>query len=790
MIRYSLCLLLIFLVGACGSAEERKASYIEKAQAFLAEGNFPKARVSLRNAIKIDPKDTYAYLLSARVAEKEQEWQQAFGNYLKVIDLDPRHREALTRLARFYLAIQQKEKVSEIAETLLLQDPQDLLGKTLNASVLFLDGDKKQSLATARQIVAQQPTDADTLILLAAVFSANQEFETAHSLLQAGLAVQPNDVDLLNNVATTYLGMGKYEEAEAVLRNVMEVEPHVFAHREKLAQLFIHLKKPDQALAVIRKGVDLDPDNEDRWKQFVAYSESSLRIPILLEALEKLPHSTSLRFLLGQYYERAGKGEKARATYEAIVAEEETSDSGLKAEVQLARMDFSGKQQELANSRLEKVLHESPRQPDALLLKGEIALGQREGKEAVQAFRTVLKDNPNLSTVQSLLGQGHLLSGEFELAHESFEKAIGLNPRQLDAGMALARLSAQSGELQKAQDYLESILKETPENLETLGFLFKVHVAQKQWHKAEQILTRLREAHGSPYAIDVAEGLLAQARQQWDRSIQAFERALKAKPDELTPLAAIVKQELHRKRVTHVQRYLEKLLDQRPDHPFASGLLGIVLAQQKDLAAALSAYQTQTKSNPSWIEPWKDWATLAWSQGQKTEAISILKMGLSHNPKALALSVLLASLYQENGQIDLAIAQYESILVTDPKAIAPANNLAYLLTENKGDPKSLERALTLTKGFESQAPNPLLLDTLAWVHYKLGNHTEAVSLLRNAVGQAPQHPLLNYHYGVVALETGDSRTAKKHITLALQSGAAFEHANEARDLLASLNNPS
>ena len=787
------CCLLVFLalvVSACGSAEERKASYIAKAEAFLKDGNLPKARVALRNAVKIDPKDAKAHLLLARIAEKEQEWQKAFGYYLRIIDLEPTHRGALTRLARFYLASQQKEKVFKIAETLLAQDSKDSLGKTLKASVFFLEGNKKESLAKAQEIAAQKPTAPDTLILLAAVFSANKDFQTAHSLLQSGLAAQPDDVDLLNNVATTYFGMGKAEEAEGVLRKIVDVEPRVFTHREKLAQLYLHLKKPEKARAVLREAVDLEPDNEDRWKRLVVYSESAKREQILLEALEKLPHSMSLRFLLGQHYEQTQEGKKARAIYEGIVAEEDTSDPGLKAEVQLARMDFSQQKQELANSRLEKVLQESPRQPDALLLKGKVALGHREGKEAVQAFRTVLKDDPNQSSVQSLLGQGHALSGDFELARESFEKAVALNSRQFDASMALARLSVNDRDFPKAQGYLEDILKVVPAHLETLGFLFKVYVAQKQWGQSEKVLTRLREAGGSPYAIDLADGLLAQARQQWDRSTQAFQRALQAKPDELAPLAAIVKQAFYRKRPADAQQYLKKILDERPDHPFASGLLGAVLVQRKNYDAALLAYKKQTEVNPAWVGPWKDWATLTWAQGQKLAAIDILKRGFSKNPNAFALSTSLAGLYQANQQIDLAIAQYEAILEKNPKALAAANNLAYLLTDKKGDSKSLERALALSKGFETQEPNPLLLDTLAWVHYKMGNNNEALSLLRKAVSKASKHPLLQYHYGLVALKAGDERTAKKHIELAVQSGSTFEYIGEAREILAGLNKPS
>ena len=57
---------------ACGGPEERKATYRARAQEYLEVGNYPKARVALRNVLKIDPKDADAYFLFAQVEEKEK----------------------------------------------------------------------------------------------------------------------------------------------------------------------------------------------------------------------------------------------------------------------------------------------------------------------------------------------------------------------------------------------------------------------------------------------------------------------------------------------------------------------------------------------------------------------------------------------------------------------------------------------------------------------------------------------------------------------------------------------
>ena len=58
---------ILILITACGGPEDRKAKYRLKAQEYMQAGNFPKARVALRNVLKIDPKDSEAYFLYAEV---------------------------------------------------------------------------------------------------------------------------------------------------------------------------------------------------------------------------------------------------------------------------------------------------------------------------------------------------------------------------------------------------------------------------------------------------------------------------------------------------------------------------------------------------------------------------------------------------------------------------------------------------------------------------------------------------------------------------------------------------
>jgi len=65
-------LLAVMTLAACGGPEAKKAKYFARAHEYMEAANYPKARVALRNVLKIDPKEGEAYYLFAQVEEKEK----------------------------------------------------------------------------------------------------------------------------------------------------------------------------------------------------------------------------------------------------------------------------------------------------------------------------------------------------------------------------------------------------------------------------------------------------------------------------------------------------------------------------------------------------------------------------------------------------------------------------------------------------------------------------------------------------------------------------------------------
>jgi len=775
------------LLVACGGPEERKAQYRERAQEYLEAGNYPKARVALRNVLKIDPKDADAYFLFAQVEEKEKNWRNAVGLYQKLVELVPDHTAGLITLAKYYLEARLTEHVVSTADKVLAKEPQHPQAKALKIAVLAVEGKLPDAMTKAEALRSQFPTEPDVAVLLATLYAQQQRNREAVATLQRALDAHPKDMDLLNNLNTILVQAKDVAGAETVARRMIEVEPMLFDHRLRLARFFDAQGAHEKAEGILREAIALDPNAEEPRLLLADFLSARKGIPAaeqaLLEAATQLPHSTKIQFGLGALYLKSGQDTKAREQYAALVKDYKKKPAGFEAKIKLAEMDFTSGKQAEAEGQLQEVLKENPRSSDGLILSGRMALARRNGKDAVQPFRTVLHDQPELATVHFLLGQAYLLTGENNLAKESFERAVALYPGQVDARRSLAALESQSGRHQQARARLDDLLKQRPDDLAALNMLMMVDLVTKNWVEAEGTLERLRTVAKDSAVAIMAEGRLRQAQGQFDKASAAYERATALDPNDPEPLLSLVKLEVAQNHTDRAKTRLEALLTARPDHLFGHGILGEVLTLSGHPQEADSQFREASRVNPKWITPWLDWGGLWLAQKQPDQAVQVIQAGLKANPDSEELHMLLASAYSTQNQIDHAITAYEGALRLNPRNVLVANNLAVLLVDYKGDPQSLQKAFALSRDFEKDAPHPLFLDTLGWVRFKMGQQEEALRLMKNAVAKSPEFPTLNYHLGMAYHQSGKMAEARAHLSRALKSVEAFEGRQEAERIL-------
>jgi tetratricopeptide (TPR) repeat protein len=154
---------------------------------------------------------------------------------------------------------------------------------------------------------------------------------------------------------------------------------------------------------------------------------------------------------------------------------------------------------------------------------------------------------------------------------------------------------------------------------------------------------------------------------------------------------------------------------------------------------------------------------------QWSEAYAVLAAANQRFPNDPDLLYEQAMMAEKAGQLEAMEAQLRRVMALKPEHAHAYNALGYSLAERNlrlTEAKALiERALQLTPG------DPFITDSLGWVEFRLGNHEEALRLLRQAYKARPDAEI-GAHLGEVLWAMGQRDEARRIWAEAGQRDAA------------------
>ena len=784
---YLLIALMLALSG-CGGKEERKAEHMAKGKAYLEQADYEKARIEFKNVLQIDPKNADAYYMSGLLEEKQQQWQRAFGNYMKALELNPQHLEAKAKVGKFYLLSGDTVKAEKMITEILAKKPGDPAAHTLKAALMARKGDMAGAIQEASQVIAADPTQTDAVSLIAALYSKQGDNAKAQDALENGIKANPKNVSLRMDLVSNFLKQNELAKAEQQMVEIITLDPKKLEYRINLATFYARSNQLDKAEKTLRELIQVDPKNEEGYlllTEFLATKKSAEQAEKeLLANIQAMPKAYKLRFGLAKLYQATNNPDKMRQTYQEIIDLDKTGPEGLKARNELASLDIQTGKPEEAGKLVAEVLKENPKDNQALLFRGQMSLAKGDANSAISDFRSVLKDQPDSVPVISLLVRAHTENKEPQLAKSVLSDAIAKYPENSNVRMAMADYLAATQDFDGALREVDAAMAADPKNLRALQAKAEIQAAKRDWPAAEATMSKLKAALPEQPLGYYRLGLIYQAQKKYDQALAEFELALSKAPKEIEPLTAMVNVLMLQGKGDKAVARINQVIQATPDNFMAHLLLGEVYVNQKKPTEAEGEFHKAIQINPKVSAGYLDLANLSRSRGDTNAAIQFLQQGIAAIPGDARLSVALAELYQLAGNNDKAIAEYDSILKKNPGLDVAANNMASLLTD-KGDKASLDKALELAKRFENSA-NPAFADTLGWIYFKSNQTDNALPLLQKAADKAPEFMLFQYHLGMALYKKGDMKGAKIYLQKAVDSKSTFPGLDEAKGILSKL----
>lgn len=782
------CFAAVVLAG-CGGAEARKARHVEKGQAFLAANNFEKARIEFRNALQIAPNDSEARYENGLVDEKLGNPREAAQFYQGAIDVNADNVPARIALGRLYLFSGAPEKALDTIKPSLVKHPEDAGLLTVRAAARVQLKDSDGALQDAQRAVQLAPTSEDAVAVLAGIYKSREEPEKARVLLEDSIKHIPNSVDLRLALAQIYASLGQEPKVEELLIELTRLKPTEKAHRLRLAQYYARLNHVDEAERVLRDAVKALPEERDLKTGLVEFLAVNRSRDAAAKELGTMiaadPKDYDLKLAQAQFYQQGKEDVKAEAVYEQVIAQADLAPAGITARNRLAVLRIQNKDVPGAEKLLAEVLAKNPRDNDALILRGNLALAQEDPKAAIVDLRAVLRDQPNAVGVMRALARAHLANGEPALAEETMRRAVDANPKDAGARLDLAQLLGQMGKPEQAKPVIDELVKQHPDNVAALETQFKVAAATKDLASAKSAADALVALQPKLALGYFYQGAVAESDKRPQDAVHLYSTALDVQPEAAEPLQALVRVLVGLNRTPEALKRLDEVIARFPALPLAANLKGETLLATQHPADAEQAFKTAIERAPKWWTPYQGLSNAESIQGNSAEAIATLQSGISkvENPSTLQLE--LAGLFERSGKPEDAIRLYEAALRKDPHSDLVANNLAMLLITYKKDQPSLDRAKELSARFATST-NMAFVDTYGWVLYKRGESAAAVAALQAASAKMPDSPVPLYHLGMAQASAGQADAARDSLSRSLKSGKNFAGMEEAKATLEKL----
>lgn len=374
---------------------------------------------------------------------------------------------------------------------------------------------------------------------------------------------------------------------------------------------------------------------------------------------------------------------------------------------------------------------------------------------------------------------------------EVMRSLVAAQPKKRESHFALAHLAVRAGDLDLALATINQGLALSPAWEEGAIFKSRVLVSRKDEQATLRFFHDYLKAYPEAVSLRLNYARYLIDMKQWDQARAQFKRVLEEKPQDADAVYAVGLLALQANQLDEAKIFLRQNLALQPENDQARLYLGQIAEQERAYDEAERWYG-EVDSEQYYFEAQSRMAQLAAKRGnvegararlhnmqprneqqrvqlvlsedqilrdvrRYEESLKLLSAALEELPTDGELLYARALVAEKLNMIDLHEADLRKILAKDPNNAHALNALGYTLADRttrlKEAQELVERAMTL------KPDDPFIIDSMGWVHYRLGNTAEAVKLLKRAFSIRADAEI-SAHLGEVLWVSGDQAGAE------------------------------
>lgn len=788
--RYRTALILLIAtlgLAACESDEERAERHYQSGLALLEGGDADRALIEFRNVFKYNGFHRQARETYASVLIEKGEIGQAISQYLRLVEIYPDAIDARVILAETAILSADWDEAKRHATAAQELAPDAPAVEAVNLALRYRSSVLDSEEETRRDVAdrARALLDGGTKNLLLTLITVDSLLDgdsprDALPYIEAGITNEPDQYDLHLRKLRLFSEAGDVEATGAQLRVMSEVFPDSAEIRQQLIAWYINkndLAGAEDFLRALADAKEAGSAERINLVQFLLSRRGAeaavAELDVLLAATEET-HSRNLynRLYASVDYER-GRTEAAVARLQSVLESETVNASDrVDTQVLLARIHDNQRHLELARSLVAEVLEADPGNTDALQMRANWRIDDGDTRSAIIDLRAALNENPRDPRTLTLMALAHERDGDTDLASERLALAVEVSGEAAPQSLRHAAFLTERGRSGVASTVLRAAARKNPRNTGILNALANIYLGEQDWVRAQDIVEQLRSLDVPEAQRDaqLLQAAILSGQNRIEESLSFLQNQISSgagDADTFGQTVLIVQNFIRSGRLDSAIAFATEQIVQKPTSLELRLLQANLFALNGDLSAAEEGYRSVMNAAPHAPLPVRLLLTLLLASDRNAEARTVLDTGLQRIPDSMDLNWIKASLLEQDGDIAGAIAIYEALYQLDSSNIVIANNLASMLVAQNDDPDTIERAYQIAKRLRD-APVPQFQDTYGWLLHLRGENTEALTHLKKAVAELPDHPQVNLHLGIAYAKAGQDESARSHLARAVE----------------------
>jgi tetratricopeptide (TPR) repeat protein len=436
----------------------------------------------------------------------------------------------------------------------------------------------------------------------------------------------------------------------------------------------------------------------------------------------------------------------------------ELDPSSVEAQQASSQMLVASGNLKQAKPHIEKLLAKEDTRANGFLYLPSLLANQKDKGEVLNAVKEFAKPYPKLPEAHFAVAQAAWSADKPDEAKKSLEAANKLRPGwEVAAQMQGQMLFKESPE--KSIAFYQDFLTKYPKANDVRMAYAKSLVSQKKYDAAKPEFVKLVEtSNGSP-EISAVVGILSLESNDYIMADKYFQQAISSgfkNPDQLH--IYLGKSAERQKDDVKAMTWYDKIQE---GELYLDGRLSAanVIARTKNVDAAIKMLDDVNDLTPEQqMLVIQTEASMLNGAKREQEAFDMLQKATQNWPNSVEIIYDFAMAAERVGKLDVMETELRKTMKLKPDFAAAYNALGYSFADRS---IKLQEAKNLIEtALQLQPGDHYMLDSLGWVHYRLGNLDKAAENLRKAY-EVQADPEIAAHLGEVLWKQGKQEEAKK-----------------------------